>query len=94
MGGDVIELEAGLPVSAPLPSRGRIHAGRLPGGEAAVTTHVGSYDGLITAGEVLSAWVEKQGRNASGPNWEVYVTDPGREPDPARWRTDVYQPLV
>jgi effector-binding domain-containing protein len=53
--GASIDLEAGLPVSAALPGKGRIRPGELPGGEVAVTTHIGPYDGLVAAGEALQA---------------------------------------
>ena len=28
-----------------------------------------------------------------GPSWEVYVTDPGAEPDTSKWQTDIYFPV-
>ncbi len=91
--GDRIELEGGIPVAGPLPAQGRVHPGSLPGGEAAVTTHVGHYEELPVTGQALADWVAARGREAAGPNWEVYVTDPGSEPDPRKWRTDIYKPL-
>lgn len=30
---------------------------------------------------------------AAGAPWEVYVTDPGAEPDQSKWRTDIFFPL-
>lgn len=91
--GHGIDLEAGFPVRAASPGEGRVRARELPGGEVAVTTHVGRYEGLVTAGEALAAWVRAQGREAAGPNWEVYVTGPGDDADPARWRTEIVKPL-
>jgi AraC family transcriptional regulator len=92
--GDALDVEAGLPVKAPLPAHGRIVPGELPGGEAAVTVHVGPYEELPRAGEALEAWARGQGREAAGPNWEVYRTDPGQVPDPRQWRTEVIKPLL
>jgi effector-binding domain-containing protein len=92
--GERLDLEAGLPVAAPIPTGGRVRPSELPGGEVAVTTHVGPYDGLVIAGAALATWTAAQHREAAGPNWEVYVTDPGAEPDPARWRTDIFKPLA
>jgi hypothetical protein len=28
----------------------------------------------------------------AGPMWEMYLTDPATEPDPAKWRIDIYYP--
>ena len=47
----------------------------------------------VVASEALDRWCAEHGRRAAGPNWEVYWTDPGREPDPAKWRTEVLKPL-
>ena len=36
------------------------------------------------------AWVDEQGLTPAGPMWEVYVTDPTPEMDPASLRTDLF----
>ena len=92
--GERVDLEAGLPVRSALPARGEIKPGELPGGEAAVATHVGPYEGLPATGAALAKWVEARGRRAAGPNWELYITDPGMEPNPAKWRTEILKPLA
>jgi effector-binding domain-containing protein len=74
--------------------KGRIKSGTLPGGEVVSTVHVGAYDHLPDAGAALAAWAEAHGRAATGPNWELYVTDPGVEPDPTQWKTEVIKPLA
>ncbi len=91
--GDGFDLEAGLPVVTPLPGQGRITPGELPAGEVAVLSLFGPYEGLLASCQVLTDWVASQGRMAAGPLWEVYITDPGAEPDPTKWRTDIYLPL-
>jgi effector-binding domain-containing protein len=56
-------------------------------------THVGPYETLSTAHETLHKWIGENKREASGRPWEVYVTDPGSEPDNTKWVTEVYYPL-
>jgi AraC family transcriptional regulator len=94
---DGFELEAGLPVAAPGKGQGDgendIRAGELPAGPAAVTWHVGPYEGLGEAHRALVEWASKNHRTPAGPPWECYVTDPGQEPDPQKWRTQVFLPL-
>jgi effector-binding domain-containing protein len=92
--GDRVDLEAGLPVRSALPPKGEIKPRELPGGEAAVVTHVGPYEGLPATGAALAKWVAARGRTAAGPNWELYVTDPGAEPNPEKWRTEIVKPLA
>jgi effector-binding domain-containing protein len=93
MTGDGFELEAGLPLAAPGKGQGDIQAGELPAGPAAVTWHVGPYEGLGAAHHALTEWASKNHRTPAGPSWECYVTDPGAEPDPQKWRTQVFLPL-
>jgi len=94
MPGETIDVESGFPVIAPVAPRGRIVASELPGGPAAVTTHMGSYETLDTAYAAIQEWMAEHGRQPGGPFWEVYFTDPNEVPDPAQWRTEVYQPLA
>ena len=93
MGEHETDLESGLPVTAPRQGEGRIKPVELPGGEVASTWHVGPYDRLPETHRALAEWVAEQGRTQAGPHWEVYWTDPGAEPDPAKWRTQVLMPL-
>jgi effector-binding domain-containing protein len=54
----------------------------LPAGPAAVTTHVGPYEGLPLAYHALLAWVDEQGHQPVAPVREVYLADPSAsEPD-------------
>ena len=90
---DRIDLEAGFPVSTAITGDERIVATELPGGQVVSTMHVGPYDTLSQAFEALETWFKEQGREMGGAPWEVYWTDPGEEPDPARWRTEVVWPI-
>lgn len=91
---DAVELEAGVPVSAPVASAGRIAAGTLPAGPAAITWHAGPYDTLSNAYEAVEAWLAAGGRRPGGAPWEIYWSDPGAEPDPAKWHTELVWPLA
>ena len=92
--GAEVDLEAGIPVSEKVQGSGRIHASRLPGGEVVTGTHVGPYRELPRAHEALAKWLERAGRTAAGAPWEFYWTDPGLQRDPAKWRTEIVQPIV
>lgn len=87
---DSFELEAGLPVAAPITDAGEVVASELPAGAVARATHAGAYDTLGDSWGALVAWVEEQGRTAGTRMWEVYVTEPSPEMDPATLRTDLF----
>ena len=93
MEGGTVELECALPVAAPMAGAGRIQAGELPAGRAATVTHMGPYDDLRQTWSALTKWMESQGLAGAGAPWEVYVTDPGAEPDQSKWRTDIFFPV-
>lgn len=87
---DRFELEVGFVVDGPIEADGDVQPSALPGGRTARLTHLGSYDGLGESWGRLMAWVDEQGLTPAGPMWEVYVTDPTPEMDPATLRTDLF----
>lgn len=93
-GANQVDLEGGMPVLKPVLGRGRIEAGELPGGLLVASWHIGPYGGLAAAHEALRAWLNEQGRNAAGPSWEVYWTDPAVVLNPAEWKTEVVCPVA
>ena len=80
----------GVGVMAPFVAVGAVEPTSLPVGEAAATTHWGSYAHLSAAHDAVAAWCRENGRRRSGTCWEVYGhwTD-----DEARLRTDVFHLL-
>jgi effector-binding domain-containing protein len=92
--GETIDLEAGMPVAVPIRPDGAVMPSSLPAGPAARAIHAGGYETLEATYAALAAWQQRSGRDPSGGPWEVYLTDPSSEPDPARWRTEILWPLA
>lgn len=88
-----IDLEAGIAVHEPMHDAGRVKAGALPAGKAAMTWHVGSYHELQKSYDRLEAWMKARELAPAGGFWEIYWTDPGLEPDPSTWRTQIFWPV-
>jgi effector-binding domain-containing protein len=94
-----LQLELGVPVDAPVAGSGRVQPGTLPEGRYAVLRHTGPYDGLVASNAALQRWAREHGvefdtwDTAEGSAWgarvEHYLTDPSKEPDPAKWEVDV-----
>lgn len=91
---DRFEVEAGYPAAAPVRGEGDVRASQLPPCRALVVTHVGPYDTLTEAYETVVVWLAEHERQPVGDPWEVYHTDPEREPDSSRWLTEVFQPYL
>jgi effector-binding domain-containing protein len=84
-----VDVEIGIPVTEPVPPRGRIAAAELPGGRVAMTWHLGPYESLAGVRRDLRGWIQDRGLSARGGVWEIYWSDPGRDSDPNGWRSQV-----
>ena len=98
-----LEVEAGVPVAAPVDSgaagQGEVVSGVLPAGRYATVTHVGHPSELMAATKALLDWAAEQGLtwdmtpSESGDRWgcrlEISLTDPSQEPDMSKWVTQL-----
>jgi hypothetical protein len=95
------DVEIGVPVVAPVANLrplaecepGEIGAGELPGGAAAVSVHLGTYDSLGQTYDQLHDWIHAQGRDEGPGPWESYVDDPSEVEDTSKLRAEVVWPL-
>ena len=92
--GEVVDLEVGVMVAAPITPDGVVMSSELPAGPAAIAVHAGPYEGLGDTYDAIRRWLEASpGHQANGGPWELYITDPSAEPDSAKWLTEVIFPL-
>lgn len=89
-----VDLEVGFPTDRPIDAAGNAVAGSLPGGRVARLVHEGSFDALVASWERLMAWIAEQGLTPGTPFWEVYLTEPSPDMDPADLRTELNCPVV
>lgn len=87
---DTADVEAGFPASGPVTPTGDVLAGTLPGGKVVEAMHVGPYDTMEKTYHEMVAWVGEQGLTPSDVMWETYLDDPAQEPDPEKWRTQIF----
>lgn len=91
---DSFDFEICVPISAPMTAAGRVKPGLWPAMTVARTVYHGGYEGLGAAwGEFLS-WVAASGHSPAPDLWERYVVGPESSPNPADWRTELYQPVL
>jgi effector-binding domain-containing protein len=94
-----LDMEAGVPVVATAAGDGHVMPGVLPAGHYVTTVHIGHPQGLARATGELLGWATGQGLKwdmspgARGEHWgsrlEIYLTDPGQEPDMDKWETQL-----
>lgn len=84
---DAPNVEVGVLAAGPFLAGGSVISSVLPSGEAATTTHRGSYADLDAAHTAVRHWCATQGRQLAGPRWEIY----GHwRDDPRELETEVY----
>jgi effector-binding domain-containing protein len=89
----VFDMEAGFPVSDAIEGEGRVKKSFLPAGRAVTAIHIGPYQTLAETYQILQSWIDEGGYSAKDYMWEVYLTDPCKEPDQSRWMTQIFWPI-
>lgn len=87
--GEAFDLEVGFPTDRPVLAEGEVVPGSLPAGRVARSVHHGSYEELSSSWEALGRWIGEQGLTPGDRFWEVYLTQPSPEMDPADLRTEL-----
>jgi effector-binding domain-containing protein len=82
-------LEVGFATAEPIEPVGDVVVGSLPEGRVARLVHHGSYDTLGSSWGQLQAWMQQQGFAPGDAMWELYVTEPSPEMDPADLLTEL-----
>ncbi|MDH7444486.1 SRPBCC family protein [Aquimarina sp. 2201CG14-23] len=87
----------GIPVREEVitPTDSNILCGSLPKQRVVKTTLKGDISNLKEAWEAGYKYINDNGleANAASPAFEVYRTDPGLQPNPAEWITEIYIPI-
>ncbi|GII99691.1 effector-binding domain-containing protein [Sediminihabitans luteus] len=96
MPSDVVDVAAGFAVEGVEPGAlgDGVEVFEVAGGPCAVATYVGPYDGLGEAWGRLEAWRSERDQAVRGDFWEVYVTEPSPDGDPAANVTRLVLPLA
>lgn len=87
------DLEVGFPTDRPVTATGSVRPGALPAGRTARLVHEGPYDSLGESWQRLGSWIAGEGEQPADAMWEVYVTEPTPDTDPATLRTELWWSL-
>jgi effector-binding domain-containing protein len=88
-----IEMEAGLPVSSKIETKGEINCREIPPQKVVMVSFFGPYEKSSTAYQQIEKFIKDKQLSISGSPWEEYITDPQLEPDTSKWQTDIYFPV-
>ena len=93
------DLEVGFPVDTPLtaelelPSGYTVVGSVIPGGRVGWISHVGGYGGLAEKWGAFTEDLGERSEQMTYPFWELYVTEPHPDMNPATLRTDLFSLL-
>jgi effector-binding domain-containing protein len=86
------EMEAGVPVSREAKCEG-VEYIELPACKVVTCMHIGPYEKIDSVYDFIQEYIIENGMKINGAVWEVYITDSSSEPDPKKYRTQVYFPI-
>lgn len=85
--------QAGLSVDKAGKSTARVNYMESQAVTAVKCDYHGGYNNMEACHESINKYITSNGKMQNGPVWEVYVTDPGMEPDSTKWLTQIYYPV-
>ncbi len=88
----LIRFEACLPIAKKIKGNSAIQYGELAASPALKVDHYGAYDKTGDAHWAIDAYAKEKSLKLGDP-LEVYVTDPGTEPDTSKWLTQIIYPI-
>lgn len=91
---DTIDVEVGFATDGNVNSERGVAPSTLPAGRVARMVHVGSFDQLGDSWQRLVGWLIAEGEAPGDVYWEVYLTEPSSDMDPADLRTELNCLLV
>lgn len=84
------EFEVGVPVSSTVQGSTEMIYKEYPAMKVISSLFVGPYDKMAPVYEALKKYATDNKLETQPATWEVYLTDPGSEPDPSKYKTIVY----
>ncbi|HRZ75897.1 MAG TPA: SRPBCC family protein [Bacteroidales bacterium] len=88
-------IEAAIPTAAEeKPGKGVLYARTIPASKVVRASHFGPYHTVGMTYTAVEAFMTAEGYLPAGPPMEIYVTDPGTQPDTALWETLVVWPVT
>ncbi len=89
----LIRFEACLPIGQKIKGTKTILYGEMPATAAIQVDHYGAYDKTEAVHYQMGDYATQKGLKLGSP-LEIYVTDPGQEPDTSKWLTQIVYPIL
>lgn len=90
---DKVVIKAGAFMEAAIETDGRIQLAYSNTGNTLQASHFGPYESVSITHDAMHAYCNENNLKTNGSAYEMYITDPGLEPNPANWETKVIYEL-
>ena len=87
------DIESAVPVSSPGTDNGNVKFHSFPQTRAIVVKYLGDYANTGLVYGEMTSFMQKKGFERSGAPMEIFVTDPGIQPDTSKWLTEIIFPI-
>lgn len=87
------DFESAIPIDKKIKGNAQVQVKQSYAGKVIYLSYMGSYNKTYKAYTELDSYIKVKGYKENGGPWEVYVTDPGSEPDTNKWVTEIYFPV-
>lgn len=88
------KVEVALACNSSKPGDKRVVKGSTYEGAVVKGSFYGPYEGTEAVHFAIEDYLNANSLQISGSPWEVYVTDPGAEPDTTKWLTEIFYPVM
>ena len=86
---DIVVLKAGTFIETAVETEGRVQLGTSQEGNTLQASHFGVYETVGKTYDALHEYAAEKGYNIRRSAFEMYLTDPAMESNPANWETRV-----
>jgi effector-binding domain-containing protein len=83
----IMDIEWCVSTVTPIPSKGNVIGGKFAAGKILKADYYGPYEGSGPANKAIEKYAADKKLPLGAPVREVYITDPTKEPNAARWLT-------
>lgn len=86
-------VEAGFFIKAKAEGKGNIKFVEFPKQKVVTAIHYGPYETSSKSYEAIEKYLKDNKLTMNGVPWEVYIVDPGTQPDMTKWETEIFYPV-
>ena len=86
-------IEGGIFIKGPVAGKDNIKFVEYPAQKVVSATHYGAYETISNTYQALEKYMKDHNLTSGGAPFEIYITDPQKEPEMTKWETEVYFPI-